>query len=304
MINYIAHNEIEPQRWDDCIMQSENRLPYALSWWLDAVCPEWDALIEDDYKAVMPLTWNRKLGIDYLYQPYFTQQLGVFSTLTSDPGLVSRFLEAIPARFSYIDIHLNSNNQPVNREFRYVPRRNFTLDLSISYIQLFSNYHRSFRRNVNKAVHSDLIVKPGPGPSVFAAFIQKCLNEKLTNLRKNFHVIQLKIINATIQNKTGKILGVYNHAGELLAAGLFVEAAGRYTLLVSASTPAGKKQLAMYLLVDYAIREKAESGLIFDFEGSNIPGIAFFNSGFGSKESFYSAAIRNNLPWPLRLIKR
>jgi hypothetical protein len=167
-----------------------------------------------------------------------------------------------------------------------------------------TNYHRSFRRNVNKAVHSGLIVKAGPGPSVFAGFIQKCLNEKLTNLRKNFYAIQLKIINTTIQNNTGKIQGAYSHTGELLAAGWFVEAAGRYTLLVSASTPAGKKQLAMYLLVDHAIREKAETGLIFDFEGSNIPGIAYFNSGFGAKESFYYAAIRNNLPWPIRWIKR
>lgn len=304
MIEYKKHSEIDRSRWDACIEGSVNRLPYALSWWLDTVCPKWDALIEDNYKAVMPLTWNSKFGFDYLYQPYFTQQLGVFSSLTSDPDMVSRFLEAIPARFRYIDIHLNSYNQPVNPNFRYVTRRNFTLDLSTSYIQLFTNYHRSFRRNVNKAGHSRLIVKPGPGPSVFTGFIQNCLNEKLTNLRRSFHDIQLKIINTTIQNKTGIIQGAYSHNGELLAAGWFVEAAGRYALLVSASTPAGKKQLAMYMLVDHAIRQKAESGLILDFEGSNIPSIAYFNSGFGAKESFYSAAIRNNLPWPLRLVKR
>ncbi len=39
---------------------------------------QWDALVWNDYEAVMPLTWNRKYGIAYLYQPFLTAQLGVF----------------------------------------------------------------------------------------------------------------------------------------------------------------------------------------------------------------------------------
>ncbi len=40
---------------------------------------QWDALVLDDYQAVMPLTWRSKFGIRYLYQPAFTQQTGIFS---------------------------------------------------------------------------------------------------------------------------------------------------------------------------------------------------------------------------------
>jgi hypothetical protein len=83
-----------------------------------------------------------------------------------------------------------------------------------------------------------------------------------------------------------------------------VEAAGRYTFLVCASTPEGKKNQAMFLLVDDALREKAGSGLVYDFAGSNLPGISYFNQGFGANESFYTAVNRNLLPWPLRMFKR
>lgn len=79
MITYLTHNQIDKQRWDDCIKQSPNGNVYALSWYLDIVHPRWEALVEDDYVSVMPLTGNRKCGISYPFQPFFVQQLGVFS---------------------------------------------------------------------------------------------------------------------------------------------------------------------------------------------------------------------------------
>ncbi len=279
-------------------------MPYALSWWLDVVEPRWDALIMGDYEAVMPLTWNRKFGIPYLYQPFFTQQLGVFSPKEINPKQTCDFLAAIPERFKYIDINLNSQNYLNCKDFQPRLKKNYTLDLSPSYDKLFASYHKSFRRNISKVTSSDLSVKPGPDAFVFVNFIQNCLNEKLAAVKKNFYEKMQKIIDQTLRNGTGKILGAYDLNGNLLAAGWFIESSGRYTLPVSASTPEGKKQLAIYLLIDHEIRLKAESGLIFDFEGSNIPGIAYFNSGFGAKESTYPAILKNNLPWILRLFKR
>jgi len=244
------------------------------------------------------------MGIDYLYQPFFTQQLGVFSPDILSQVEIGDFLSAIPAVYRYIDIQLNPGNNTANRDFQHTARKNSTLDLSPAYIQLAANYHRNCRRNIRKAVHSGLKVKPGPGASVFTIFIQRHLDKKLTRTGKSFYPTLQQITNTSIQNGTGEILGVYKPDGDLLAAGWFVHAAGRYTFLVCASTLVGKEYQAMFLLVDHAIREKAGTGLLFDFAGSNIPGIAYFNLGFGAKESFYPALKRNLLPWPLNLIKK
>ena len=85
----------------------------------------------------------------------------------------------------------------------------------------------------------------------------------------------------------------------MLAAGWFVYTPERCLFLVCASTSEGKRNQAMYLLVDHVIRSKSGSGLIFDFTGSNIPGVAYFNSGFGAVKSYYPTVKRNNLPWPV-----
>jgi hypothetical protein len=219
LIQHLLHSEINKLRWDDCIDHSINSLPNAVSWWLDIVSPGWEALVQDDYAAVMPLTRKRKMGIDYLFQPYFAQQLGVFFTHLIDDGLTERFLDSIPARYHYIDIQLNEMNHPVNSAFTFKARRNYTLDLTPSYIQLSTHYHRNCRRNVQKAIHAGFTVKPGPGPSVFTRFIQRNLNKKLSDTGRHLYPVLQQITNVSLENGTGEILGVYNSHGEIVASG-------------------------------------------------------------------------------------
>jgi hypothetical protein len=298
------HNEINRVKWDICLGQSWNRLPYGFSWWLDAVCPGWEALVENDYTAVMPLTAGRKFGISYLYQPYFTQQLGIFSPAEITPDDTERFLAAIPEEFRYINLQLNTGNNPAGSDFNFSLRKNYILDLTPGALQLYNLYHRNCRRNVQKAVHNRLTVKKGPGPALFTRFIRQNLEKKLAGTRKSFYPTLLELATISLENGTGEILGVYNIKNELLASGWFVTHAGRCLFLVCASTPKGKENKSMYLLVDHMIRDNAGTDLVFDFAGSNLPGVAYFNNGFGSKTTTYTAISRNLLPWPLRLLKK
>ena len=304
MIRHLLNHEINRQQWDRCIEQSENCLPYACAWWLDAVCPMWEALVEDDYLAVMPLTTAHRFGFDYIYQPYFTQQLGVFSQAKLTTADTNTFLRAIPDNFRYVYLHLNGLNNPSDHDFNYTVRKNHVLDLSLPALQLYNRYHRNCRRNIQKAVHARLTVKPGPGPTAFIRFIKQNLERKLTGRKRSFYPVLLQLTSVSIQNGTGEIIGVYNPAGELLAAGWFVTMSGRCMFLVCASTAKGKDNQAMYLLVNYAISDNAGTGLVFDFAGSNIPGVAYFNNGFGSTITSYLSAQRNRLTWPFRLFKK
>jgi hypothetical protein len=45
--------------------QAINPLVYGCSWFLDTACPGWDALVMDDYRAVMPLPHATKYFIKY-----------------------------------------------------------------------------------------------------------------------------------------------------------------------------------------------------------------------------------------------
>ena len=115
-ISYLTYQQINKKKWDACIDTASNGLIYAYSFYLDAMARNWDGLVlstgphlENDYEAVMPLTWNKKYGISYLYQPPFTACLGIFGDQIS-AETVNEFLKAIPSSFSYWDIYLNHGN--------------------------------------------------------------------------------------------------------------------------------------------------------------------------------------------------
>ena len=91
-IRYLKHTEINKEMWDACVINSSNGLIYARSWYLDAMSPDWEALIYKDYVAVMPLTVSKKMGIAYLSQPPFSQQLGIIGPLYFDNKKIQSFM--------------------------------------------------------------------------------------------------------------------------------------------------------------------------------------------------------------------
>src|SRR5687767_3092430 len=106
-LQYLQRKHIDTRQWDRCIANAANGLLYAHSFYLDYMADNWDALVLGDYEAVMPLTWRRKYGIYYLYQPFVTASLGVFTSRPIDETLMTTFISNIPRKFKLIDIDLN-----------------------------------------------------------------------------------------------------------------------------------------------------------------------------------------------------
>ncbi len=77
-IQYLTNKQIDKQKWNTCIDNADNGLVYVYSFYLDHMAKYWDALVLNDYEAVMPLTWNKKYAVHYLFQPFLTAQLGLF----------------------------------------------------------------------------------------------------------------------------------------------------------------------------------------------------------------------------------
>jgi hypothetical protein len=156
-IRYLHHHEIDLTKWDNCITHAPNGLIYGYSCYLNHMAKQWDALVlskglpsENDYEAVMPLIWNRKYSIHYLYQPFLTAQLGVFGHNIS-AELLDAFLQAIPAKFSYWDFYLNYHNVFDLKTFPLYQRKNFVLNLDKPYDELYKNYRPNIQRNIRKA---------------------------------------------------------------------------------------------------------------------------------------------------------
>ena len=110
MIKHLTRKELDITKYDHCIAKACNTRIYAHSWFLDIVCDDWDVLIIENYKAVMPLPKRKKIGINYIYLPPWVQQLGIFSKDIITASLIDEFIKGIPKKFKMIDVFLNSEN--------------------------------------------------------------------------------------------------------------------------------------------------------------------------------------------------
>jgi hypothetical protein len=295
-IKYLRRGEIDTTRWDQCISTASNGLVYAYSFYLDHMSRHWDALVMGDYEAVMPLTWNRKWGISYLYQPAFTASLGVFGNgLTKERVL--RMLDAIPKKFRLIEIELNKDNV---FDFGFPLRNNFVLDLARPYEDISAGYNDNLRRNLKKASAQQLRYETNIDPDLVLT-ISEDAN------RSNYKTSDFKrfsqLCNYLCQRNEALACGVFTEENELAASALFFFSHHRaYYILVG--NPAGKRiEGASHFLIDRFIATHASRNMLLDFEGSDIEGLANFYGSFGAQAEQYASLRINRLPWWVKLIK-
>jgi hypothetical protein len=272
-------------------MEAPNGLVYGMSWYLDIVCPNWDALVSDDYEAVMPLPWKQKLGIKYVYHPLFAQQLGVFYKHEADDQIYT-FLEHIPFNFMKYETSLNFLNHI--KQLSLNIRTNHILSLNKPYPELLKACNENTRRNIKKALKSDFDYSDS---IKLNDFIQ-LKKENLAASLKESEIDRLsKLITFLVENKYANIVGVYNHANQLLAATCLVHFKNRLIYLFAASSEQGKEQRSMFGVINFIMQKHALSETLIDFEGSNIEGVAKFFKGFGAVTENYYRYMKSRLPF-------
>jgi hypothetical protein len=299
-IQYLGRRQINKQQWDRCIDSAPNGLIYAYSDYLDAMADNWDALVLNDYEAVMPLPWRKKYGFYYLYQPAFVAQLGLFGNNIS-ADLLLNFFHAIPKKFSYWDLSLNHGNLFDLKEFSLHQRSNFVLPLGKPYEIIWGQYRENIKRNVKKAKSLGCSVKTGVAIESVVELARQQVQQGQT-IAKDFKNIATLYQQLQQQSKAVSY-GVFSKYDELLAScALFFSHNRAYYILVG-NHPNGRTLGASHALIDAFIRDHAGKDLLLDFEGSDLRNLAFFYSSFGALQENYAAVRFNRLPWYARWMK-
>jgi hypothetical protein len=249
----------------------------------------------------MPLTLRTKYGTTYLYQPFFTQQLGVFSTFSCNTGIVKLFLDAIPEKIKYADYNFNILNQLNENNFIAIENKTYHLDLIPGKTTIGKTYSENTRRNIKKAENNKVSITKGLQVNELIHFKKITSTVKLPedaydNLRQ--------IVSFALMNNNGEIYGAWSENNELCAAAFFVYSHQYAYMLIAASNESGKANSAMFALIDQYIKENSGRPITLDFEGSNIPGIARFYAGFGAVPVTYMKMKMNRLPAIVRWMKK
>ena len=294
MINYLEHNAIDKPKWDALIAECGNI--YAYSWYLDIVHPGWEALVEDDYQSVMPLTGGKKFGVNYLYQPFFVQQLGVFSKSTMTAELTEAFLQAIPSKYRFAEIRLNEGNAFTEGAQGVEYHRNVLLDLNQGYEAIHANYHQNTKRNLAKAESNNLQLVDTVIPYHVVALFRDNRGALLDKWGDAEYGVLTHLAKVAQKRNAAFMLGVSEKGvGQLICAAIFMKTKGRITFLFSGLTEEGKQRQAMTYLLDQVIQQHAHQPITFDFEGSDDDNLARFYLGFGGNETKYPSYCFNKL---------
>lgn len=301
-IEYLSNKEIDKTKWDACIKQAPNGLIYAYSFYLDAMAKHWDALVLNDYRAVMPLTWNKKYGFYYLYQPAFTASLGVFGK-NLNKELIDDFTRSIPSKFKLIEISLNAGNIIDDSKTFSLLRSNYILHLNKPYEDLYKAYRDNHKRNINKAFQLGCHVSK----EIPVDEIIQLNKEQLQHIdgTKPEDYLNFKTLYEFLRNKAqAKTYAIVDPKNKVLASAVFFFSHNRAYYIMVGNHPDGKTIGASHALIDAFIKDHANQNLILDFEGSDIRNLAFFYSSFGAIEEIYPALKINRLPWYVRLLKK
>lgn len=295
LIRYLKHNEVDATKWDRCIDKSVNGMIYAYTWYLDLVNEDWEALVKNDYECVMPLTPGRKMGISYLYQPNFTQQLGIFSRMHLTDELVQEFLDQIPKKYRFIQINLNTHNKINQTGSCFTPWLTHELDMIRAYENLSGGYSKNLKRNIKKAEAAHVNIVESVKPDTVINIFRENKGRHLTNLGNNEYDLLRRMIYVMIYKRRAKVYGAFNEVNELCAGAFFVYSGRKVIFYFSATDESARQNGAMPFLIDHFIRRHAGSHLTLDFEGSNDPNLARFYKSFGAKEVQYLHYEKNRL---------
>jgi hypothetical protein len=286
---HLHRADIDSDRWDACVAASPRARIYGTSLFLDRMADDWDGIVLDDYRAVLPLPRRRKFGIDYLCPMPFSGPLALYGKEPLPYDTLDA-LQQVPARFRLWDINLDVQG----RELPWPSwvRNNHVLPLGRPYSDISGDFRDSLRQTLGQGrdhgyARAGISIDTLLGDALAAGALAGTSPSDRLRLKRLYHDLSVR--------EKAFTLG-WVEDGRTVAGALFFRSPGRIYYMAAWSGEEGRRCSAAARLLDAVIREYAGMDAVLDFEGSDIPGVAFFFEGFGAKPESYQLVRRRRFP--------
>lgn len=302
MVRYIHREKLDDEKYNQCIEKSSQTLLYAFTWYLDSVVDTWDALVLNDYEAVMPIPNAQKYFINYVYPPLWVLQLGVFSQVEDDSR--NDFIRCLEEKFNFVELRLNSKNS-IDTSLHPLSKKNQfqELQLTSDYETIKDSYKSDRKKDLKRAANHHLYEKWEDNPESLLELFKNNVGKRTPDIHQSDYDKLKKLMDVCIHKKVGEVLSVYE-TDKLVASAFFLKHQKTVTILCSSTDFMNRKNGANTFLIDKAISKYQRDYDLFNFGGSSIESIAKYFSSFGGQSVDYEFLKINNLSFLSRLFKK
>jgi hypothetical protein len=283
----VKNTELDRARWDEFVNQSPDGNIFNLSWYLDAVFPEWEALIVqdgNDWIFLHPLFPKTKWGLKLSLQPLLVRYSGVATA--PEKIEVKGLQDVLSETFSFFRLCKFSTTSQIF-DSHYSDKQTYKLDISRDFDKIKAGYKSALRNKLSNYIQTDFEIIEDTSATNLVALLDQYIRSGKFRVPADYCDKLSCVFDLAHARGMAKIVIARNTALQVVASVLFFFFKDKMYILVSLVDEAYRKKA----LIPYLITEeiKRNSGLFkeLDFLGSMQPGVAKFNQSFGAISTTY-----------------
>lgn len=270
MIKRLKYHEIDFEKYENCIGNSQQKNFYAQKKILDFLCKDWEVLISGDYEAVMPIPLKRKLGFAIVVMPLFCQQLGIFSR-KDDKILNLDFLIFLKKNYRILNYAFNHQN---NFPEKLTSKKNYIINKT-EYHLLRKKYFKGRKSTVKTAQFHEC------KELQYDNWVKNYVQNNYKGLNRDADANKFfDFLNFLHKENLLKVFGSFNKENSTSIV-LIIEEQERLSLLGLINDGRFRNDNGASFLIDYLLKNNIHLKN-FNFMGGNIRGIEVFFKSFGS----------------------
>jgi len=281
------------EKYQEALTGDADSLPYQEPEWLDIVAPGW--LLWEFEGCYFPVATKKFGPITLVQQPVLSPRFKIVGPKQNAQSILSVLLQDLERIAAFVDICIDQSEIETFGSWKQESRPTYIFRVPDNSEALFSAYHSNHKRILKKG--TELHLHQFSDIDKFLNTLQKGLSTK-TKLPSSFFraARQLQYCKSFSWD-----LWAAEHKCNPLAVCGILSYRGKLFYQLASGLPASRDFQAMHHLVHKVLESAKDKE--FDFEGSVIPGLQRFYSGFGAKPYIYTRVSYNRLPWPLTLWK-
>ena len=280
MIKRISRNQLNIEKYTACLNRAVNYRIYAEFWYLDVLTDQqWDCFVYKDYEAVMPIPYQKKLGIKFISQPTYCQQLGIFHSENLSERVIHQFLKKF--QFNLVrGYHFNEVNQAILELSNQ--KINQLLPLDFDYATFISSIRKNRKQELRKGLPEAYTIEIDEKNQ---SFIELLKNE-YQDISKQLALNKLTKLVEEIQQRNLALTVNVLYQNEVVASSFYIQSKNRLIQLCNAKKEHSKINYNTFI-VDQIIQKHINQNIILDFEGSTLKGVNEFNNSFRAETHFF-----------------